>query len=298
MYAAAVALLYGLPLVAAGLAWWNWRAGRADLRGAAVLGWVLFALWFARWLLTAHHAADGREHMLLEMGLGLAVYEAAVVAALYLALEPVVRKRWPWQMVGWARLLAGRVTDPLVGRDVLVGLAAGSVLVVVILHYVVGPVWAPELTDVFPLGEYEYDPVMSVTHPLTTGVRMAFAYFFLIFLCHWACRNRWLAGALVVLAVQALYFSQPYVAKPVCLGLTVAVCVVWFQVIALRFGLLAFVVSILPWGWLLLGGWSLDVRAWYATGPNLGVAVMLALTGYSAYVATGGRVFGEGAGRD
>ena len=67
------------------------------------------------------------------------------------------------------------------------------------------------------------------------------------------------------------------------------VCVVWFQVIALRFGLLAFVVSLLPWGWLLLSGWSLDVRAWYATGPNLAAAVMLGLTGYCAYVATGGR---------
>lgn len=291
--AIALFFLFGLPLAAAGLAAWNWRAGRADLAGAARLAGVLFVLWVALWAFTAHHVADQREELLLLAGLGQALFQAAIVAVSYLALEPVVRKRWPWQMVGWARLLAGRVRDPLVGRDVLVGLGAGSALVLVILHYPVGPVWAPELTDVFPLGEYEYDPVVSLAHPLTTGVRMGFAYFFLIFLCHWACRNRWLAGALAILAVQALYFSQPYVAKPVTQAITVLVAVVWFQVIALRFGLLAFVVSLFPWGWLLLSGWSLDVRAWYATGPNLAVAAMLALAGYSALTTTGGRLFGK-----
>ena len=39
----------------------------------------------------------------------------------YLALEPYVRRRWPWLMVGWNRLLAGRWRDPLVGRDLLLG---------------------------------------------------------------------------------------------------------------------------------------------------------------------------------
>jgi hypothetical protein len=191
-------------------------------------------------------------------------------------------------MVGWARLLAGRVRDPLVGRDVLVGLAIGSGFVVAIYNYAAGPVWAPELVYPLPIGDYEYDPAVSVTHPLTTGVRMGFSYFFLIFLAHWACRNRWLGGAVVFLALQALYFSDPDVIKPVTLAVTVAAGAVVLQVTALRFGLLTFVVSLLPWGWLLLSGWSLDVRAWYATGPNLGVAVMLALTMYAAYTACGG----------
>src|SRR5262249_48216950 len=37
------------------------------------------------------------------------------------ALEPHVRRRWPWLMVGWNRLLAGRWRAPLVGRDLLLG---------------------------------------------------------------------------------------------------------------------------------------------------------------------------------
>ena len=45
----------------------------------------------------------------------------AFVWLLYIALEPHLRRVWPETMIGWSRLLAGSVRDPLVGRDVLVG---------------------------------------------------------------------------------------------------------------------------------------------------------------------------------
>ncbi|HYH68940.1 MAG TPA: serine/threonine-protein kinase, partial [Urbifossiella sp.] len=183
-------LLYGLPLAAVGLAVWHWRAGRTDLAGAARLAGVLFALWFVRWAVTAVHVTDSREELLLEIGLGAAMYQAVLAAAFYLALEPVVRKRWPWRLVGWSRLLAGRVRDPLVGRDVLVGLAAGTVLTLGFFHRLCGPVWAPELLDPPALGEVEFDPAWCVTRPLTTGVGAGFLYFFLTFLCHWVCRDQ------------------------------------------------------------------------------------------------------------
>ncbi|HYH65475.1 MAG TPA: hypothetical protein VD866_12335, partial [Urbifossiella sp.] len=77
---------------------------------------------------------------------------------------------------------------------------------------------------------------------------------------------------------------------PVTVALTIPAVSLGFQYVALRFGLLAFLAALLPVGWLFLSGWSLDVRAWYATGPNLGVAVMLALTLYAAHTATGGRL--------
>ena len=43
----------------------------------------------------------------------------------YMALEPAVRRRWPDALVSWSRLIAGRYKDPIVGRDVLVGVLAG-----------------------------------------------------------------------------------------------------------------------------------------------------------------------------
>jgi hypothetical protein len=177
---------------------------------------------------------------------------------------------------------------------VLVGLAAGTLVAVVIHHRAIGPAWAPEVTQPLANGEYEFDPTRCVADPLTTGVRMGFLYFFLTFLAHWVCRRPWLGAAVVVLVLLAIFFSLPVYDKPVTLALSVTVCGLVLQFVALRFGLLAFLAAFLPTGWLLLNGWTLDVRAWYATGPNLGVAVMLGLTVYAAYTAAGGRLVGGG----
>src|ERR1700680_2826682 len=45
--------------------------------------------------------------------------------ALYMALEPYVRRRWPQSMVTWSRVLRGGFRDPLVGGHLLVGVALG-----------------------------------------------------------------------------------------------------------------------------------------------------------------------------
>src|SRR5262249_50749407 len=37
-------------------------------------------------------------------------------------------RRWPVVIVGWSRLIAGRWRDPLVGRELLVGCAAGAIV--------------------------------------------------------------------------------------------------------------------------------------------------------------------------
>lgn len=294
-----VVFLYGMPLLAVALAWWNWRAGRADLVGAAKLGGVVFVLWFIRWILTAHHVQDEREHMLLEPGLGFAAYQSLMVAFFYLALEPVVRKRWPWRLVGWNRLLAGRVRDPLVARDILIGLAAGTAFVIAFLHEIAGPAWSPELKRPLTNGEFEFDPTRCIINPLTTGVLAGFAYFFLLFLCHWVCRKPQLGFAVAALFVLILVHSgRESIEKPVAVTIAILVGAVGLQLVALRFGLLAFLSAMLPVGWLHLSGWTLDVRAWYATGPTLGIVVLLALTLFAAHFATGGRLFGKGGDRN
>ena len=53
---------------------------------------------------------------------------AALLSLLYLALEPEIRRRRPRAAVAWARLLRGGIRDPLVGRELLFGIASGAVL--------------------------------------------------------------------------------------------------------------------------------------------------------------------------
>ena len=77
----------------------------------------------------AHHVPDlGDEYLLLARLVAWSLYLAGFVVLLYLAFEPFVRKRWPAMLIGWARALAGRLGDPVVGRDILIGCVAGVAL--------------------------------------------------------------------------------------------------------------------------------------------------------------------------
>jgi hypothetical protein len=110
----------------------NVRQGRGDRRGALRLGSLTFVVMVARWAIDAHHVPDTFEEMLLAIGgLGLAAVVAGLVWLVYLALEPYVRRSWPETLVSWTRVLAGRLGDPAVGRDLLVGAGMGSLLSVI-----------------------------------------------------------------------------------------------------------------------------------------------------------------------
>src|SRR5690606_25044295 len=67
---------------------------------------------------------------------GVCLWMAGLVWLLYVALEPYARRHWPRLLVGWSRLLAGRVRDPMVGRDALLGLAAGALVAATLLGVV------------------------------------------------------------------------------------------------------------------------------------------------------------------
>ena len=54
-----------------------------------------------------------------------AMLHGVTVWVLYMAIEPYVRRVWPRMLVSWTRLLSGRLRDPLLGRDVLIGLLVG-----------------------------------------------------------------------------------------------------------------------------------------------------------------------------
>jgi serine/threonine-protein kinase len=109
----------------------NLRLGRADRPGAFRLALFLFCTSTAALLLRADHVALLFSETLMLVDLLAQTLTYAFAAWLnYLALEPIVRRRWPQLMVGWSRLLAGRMRDPMVGRDLLIGGALGIGLAV------------------------------------------------------------------------------------------------------------------------------------------------------------------------
>ncbi len=104
----------------------NLRLGRGDQAGAMRVAGTLGTLAIVAGFLAAHQTWELFSTMLTGVLLtakGVLVGLAAYM--IYIALEPDVRRRSPETMISWSRALRGRLTDPLVGRDLLIGAALG-----------------------------------------------------------------------------------------------------------------------------------------------------------------------------
>ena len=116
-----ILIFVAMLCVGAYLARRNLRLGRGDRRGAFRFATAVFAISAAAWIFGGTHVAGSAEFGLIVMRLGWSLFLAGAVWMVYVAVEPYVRKYWPGVLIGWSRLLAGRWHDPLVGRDILVG---------------------------------------------------------------------------------------------------------------------------------------------------------------------------------
>ena len=120
---------YVIAIVAgAFMAWRNVRSGRGDRRGAFRVAAFLFTARMLSWVLGGLHLASVYEIALFAQALMEALFSAAVLWTLYIALEPIIRRVWPQRLISWSRVLVGSWRDPMVGREVLVGTVAGLII--------------------------------------------------------------------------------------------------------------------------------------------------------------------------
>jgi serine/threonine-protein kinase len=160
-----------MPVAATALVVRNWLNGRGDRVGAFRLAIIVLGLRFTTWAFGAHHVPTLREEwVLLTIGLGKALVDAAACWLLYLAVEPHARRLHPRFLVSWTRLLRGRVQDPLVGRDILYGIALSTVVVLcwaqlpVIVPHALGH-QSPPPPVFYPLGNLPYLYVLNPPPP-------------------------------------------------------------------------------------------------------------------------------------
>jgi eukaryotic-like serine/threonine-protein kinase len=105
----------------------NLRANRSDRRGAARFAIAMTAASVAENLLRASHSAiPAIEQQQIFGALSFGAFTGGMVWVYYVAIEPYARRFWPDALLGWTRLLSGRIRDPRVGRELLVGLACGA----------------------------------------------------------------------------------------------------------------------------------------------------------------------------
>lgn len=219
--AALIVFLIFIVVAAVLLARRNLNAGRGDRRGAARIAVFTALTGLGSWLLIA--SVDK-----IAEGVGYACLTAMLVWLAYVALEPYARRRWPRMLISWNRLLQGRFGDPLVARDLLIGLCAAAVMRL-ILMYAGGLANedSPHSARTYPslarfLGEMIYDPFLALM--------VTFAFLFLFYTVAIVVRKRVLA-LLVVIAVLSAILLGP--GGTTTLGFIAVVLVLY------RFGLLA-----------------------------------------------------------
>jgi Protein kinase domain len=123
-----VALGVVLPFIGFLLVRRNVRLRRGDRKGALRLALFVFGCYSMARLVRADHVAlFGSEFWLLIKIFAYPMAFAGLVWVFYMGLEPYARRQWPRTLTSWGRLLAGRWRDPMVGRDVLLGVVAGTV---------------------------------------------------------------------------------------------------------------------------------------------------------------------------
>jgi serine/threonine-protein kinase len=271
----------------------NLRLGRGDRRGAFRLAVFVLVILTLAWGIEAHHLPTSSELGLFIVLTSFALFIAALVWLLYIGLEPFVRRRWPNALISWSRVLAGQFRDPLVGSNVLMGVAlgvAGTCLLDTLRHFAEG--W---------FGRLPPRPIMTSLDPLL-GARgmiaqlldifpndlfLTLGFFFLFVLLRLLLRKDWAAAVALVListASRALfgrYLLVDAVVYAVSSGITIF--------ILMRFGLFCLMVLFTTHDVLHYFVNSIQLSRWYAASTLLGVLFVLALAVYGFRVSLAGR---------
>ncbi|HYL37705.1 MAG TPA: protein kinase [Bryobacteraceae bacterium] len=256
---------------------YNLRQGRGDTRGAIRLGLFATAVGLAAWLIGGAHVGDVQETDLFFRAAMRAVLGGVLIAVNYVSFEPFVRRRWPQTLISWSRLLAGTFRDPLVGKDVLIGVGVGIALALVqgfggILYDIFRIPFVHTFTRETALagGRFMIGESLFV---MVDAFYKSLGILFLLFLARMLLRKQWLAAGVVTVALAGIIAANItiwYIGWPVNIaffGIMVLVLV--------RFGLLALVVAMFVSLFVDSFPLGTDLSVWYAGEIVFTIVVVL-----------------------
>jgi serine/threonine-protein kinase len=267
----------------------NLERGRGDRSGAWRLASIAFMVQIVTFLLRAHFVASLDILLPIVMAVSTSLFVAGALWVLYLALEPYVRRNWPQTIISWTRLMAGRFRDPLVGRDIVLGVGIGIswILVFEIGLFVRMRSGAP---PEFPASMYLMgirEAAGSWLSTLVISIAGTLEFFFTLVLLRVLVRNRWVAAALFV-----AIFTIPHLLDS---NHVVTDGVVWATIYGIaaigvvRFGLIVLGISSLMANVLLNLPYTLDFSNWYATQCVFIAMIFVAMGVWGVYTSLAGK---------
>lgn len=269
----------------------NLRLGRGDRKGAARLAVVTYVSLLIALLIRTDHTTSIVDEVALLMNINVqAVFFGVDIWLVYVAFEPFGRRRWPHLMISWGRLLAGRLRDPMVGRDLLLGVLGGIAMVMLIYLSIALP---------SGFGHTQQPPIAQTITTLTANHHLLF--FFLeseymsvasgigvlafLFLVMRVLRFRWLAH------LATFAFFSPVITLGAFIAFTpeqVLVTAIWYLLL-IRVGVLAASAAAYVMQVLMVMPLTLDLHAWYAERTLIVVGLFGALLIYAFWISLGGK---------
>lgn len=270
----------------------NLRNGRGDRRGAFRLAGVILLAALGMWALDSKHVADPNVEM-TRFFTGQPLWAAGLLWLLYLALEPYVRRFWPATLVSWSRMMSGQWRDPLLGRDILFGIALGALVNVVGLasQYLtlrLGYPITPDVPDLRLLLGTDVVIARTLNHVFNGVLNALFAVFGMVLLKMIFKRERLAVGIAIgltmLLSVRGVFDGG----APLINGIAAIVIVTTIVLTVQKLGLVATVMLFLTNFMMSSAAVTLDSSKWFFGNSVLLIAIPAALACYAFYASRGG----------
>ncbi len=232
---------------------------------------------------------------LLILGLAFSLYWASLLWLTYIALEPYMRQLYPESLNTWTRLLAGQTRDPRLGRDLLLGALAGTLIQVIDL---MGRTLPAELGATVPAPDFDWwipnthirgYLIGNLLDNLVYSIRMAFFYKLLLYLVlrsliRWqlpaACVYVLVSTALWVGTTATLELSWSWL-----FGALIELLLLW---LLLRVGVVAVIVATYVW-YCLCFPLTTDLAAWHSQSTLFALGPVVLLAGFGYYNSLAGK---------
>ncbi len=236
-------LLFAASLAVGGvLAVRNVRRGRGNRQGAwRIALFVALMTLISEAFQNDHFTSATLELQALVGMLSLSAFIFGVFFVWYLALEPYLRRRWPRTLISWNRVLQRRWLDPLVGRDILIGVLAGTFVRFFHFLTLASPAWLgwkppiPHDNSFLELSGWKQTLNYAAWDP-AFAVMIALVWMVVLLLAHLLFRRRWIAVAIVFVLVALSLPGENY---PILEWTSRFVRAGVFTAVLVRYGLLS-----------------------------------------------------------
>lgn len=268
-------------IVAGQVAWRNLKSGRGDRSGAFRVAVFVFVLWTVYGLSIGFGQLAGapeRSWIIVANSL----FWAANAWVCYVALEPLVRRNWPRSLFSWSRLVSGKLRDPLVGRDILIGILVASwfFLIRARLPIVIG--------SAIPSHMSAFIGILPVSLAASASGTLLVSVIFTLTLV--ISRQRWAAYILSCIALFLMnFFLAASAGRDWMQVLAAGVYSLAMVVVLTRFGVLALYTAMATSYLLFALPLGINLSAWYQDDGRICIFLLGALALYGFQSALAGR---------